>query len=146
MVTMGMRKTRMAVRSTPAVTRSLPRRIIKLGVISLGLAFFLLWGIAATLLIDGHPYSAAQGCSAVDEAGVFWECTQGPFQAAGASAVNSVMAMTIIMPVFAIAAYFDTLFLQIALPGILFNVLGLPAAMFVLVRSLLNTLHYLRYR
>ena len=136
----------MAVRSTPVVTRTLPRRIIKLGVISLGLAFFLFWGAAAALLVDGHPYSAAQGCSAIDEAGDFWECGQGPEQAFGATAVNSVMALTIAMPVFAIAAYFDTLFLQIALPGILFNVLGLPAAMFVLVRSLLNTLRYLRYR
>ena len=136
----------MAARSSPGARRSRPYRIAKAAVVGLGATFWVLWGLATVLLIDGHPFSAVPGCSSMDEAGLFWECAQGKAEALGATGVNAIMALTIAMPVFAIAAYFDAFFLQIALPGILFNLLGLPAAMFLLVRGALNAMEYLRYR
>lgn len=122
------------------------RHLLKMAVICLGFAFFLSWGAAATLLVDGHPFSNSAGCTTIDGAGVFWECNDDKLKALGATAINTVIVLTIAMPVFAMAAYFDTLFLQVALPGVLFNALGLPAAMFLMVRGALNALYYLRYR
>ena len=136
----------MAARSSPGARRSRLYRIAKAAVVGFGATFWVLWGLATILLIDGHPFNAAPGCTAMDEAGVFWECAQGKAEALGAAAANTVMALTIAMPVLAIAAYFDAFFLQIALPGILLNLLGLPAAMFLLVRGTLNMMEYLRYR
>jgi hypothetical protein len=122
--------------TTYALRRPLPDRSFKLIVVGIGLAFWLGWGIAILFLVDGHPLNGMEGCGPVDNVGIFWECTSNKLHTLLATTVNGIIILTLAMPVFVAAANVDPAVMQLAVPGLMFNVFGLPAGMFVLVRSL----------
>lgn len=127
---------------TPAETRlswtaRLPDRKLKLFVVGVGLGFWLAWGAAAGLLAEGHPLAHHPACLAIDGMGLFWECPQGSrLQAVLSTAINAVLLVTLAMPAFVIAANIEPAVVPLAVPGVLFTAIGLPAGLFVLVRSL----------
>ncbi|MEO0382187.1 MAG: hypothetical protein AAF234_01435 [Pseudomonadota bacterium] len=116
--------------------RPLPDRSLKLIVVGIGLGFWLAWGIAIFFLVDGHPLNGMEGCGPVDNVGIFWECASDKLHTLLATTINGIIILTLAMPVFVAAANIDPVALPLAMPGLMFNVFGLPAGMFVLVRSL----------
>lgn len=116
--------------------RPLPDRSFKLIVVGIGLAFWLAWGIAILFLVEGHPLNGMEGCGPIDTVGIFWECATDKLHTLLATSINGIIILTLAMPVLVAAANIDPVALPLAMPGLLFNVFGLPAGMFVLVRSL----------
>lgn len=120
---------------TDALRRPLPDRKLKLFVVGIGLGFWLVWATAILMLVDGHPLMGQTACGPIDGTNIFWECASTKLHAALATTINTIIVLTLAMPVFVLAANIDLTFLPLALPGILFHIFGLPAGMFVLVRS-----------
>lgn len=114
----------------------LPDRKLKLFVVGIGLGFWMCWAASLFFLVEGHPLQGVESCALVDGTGVFWECNTDKLQTLVATTVNALIVITLAMPIFVMAANIDPTFLPLALPGILFNIVGLPAGLFVLVRSL----------
>ncbi|MFN3169945.1 MAG: hypothetical protein ACE37E_04555 [Hyphomicrobiales bacterium] len=114
----------------------MPDRSFKLIVVGIGLAFWLAWGIAILFLVEGHPLNGMEGCGPIDTVGIFWECATDKLHTLLATSINGIIILTLAMPVLVAAANIDPVALPLAMPGLLFNVFGLPAGMFVLVRSL----------
>jgi hypothetical protein len=119
-----------------ALRRPLPDRKLKLFVVGIGLSFWLAWGIATFFLIDGHPLKGVEACGPIDGAGIFWECASNKLDTLIASTFNGIIILTIAMPIFVMATNIEPAALPLALPGLMFHLFGLPAGMFVLVRSL----------
>jgi hypothetical protein len=123
--------------SLAALSASLPDRKLKLFVVGIGLGFWACWGASGLLLVEGHPLAGLPVCGPIDGVGLFWECaTGGKLQALMASGLNALFVLTLAMPVFVAAANLDPALLPLALPGLTFHAIGLPAGLFVLVRSL----------
>lgn len=127
-----------------AFKKPLPDRKLKLFVVGVGLAFWLAWGIAAFVVLDGHPLHAVEACGPMDQTGIFWECASGKLHVLIASTINALIVLTLAMPAFVVAANFDPAALPLALPGLMFHAIGLPAALFVLVRTLRRLLESAR--
>lgn len=125
----------MALSNWTALHRTLPDRKLKLFVVGIGLGFWLCWGTSALLLVEGHPLSSAESCAPIDDIGLFWDCTTGKAQALLVATLNALVALTLAVPVFIVGAQINPSFVPLALPGVLFHAIGLPAGLFVLVRS-----------
>lgn len=116
--------------------RPLPDRSFKLIVVGIGLAFWAAWGIAIFFLVDGHPLNGMDSCASIDSAGIFWECTANKLDAVLATGINAIIIVTLAMPVFVSAMETQPVVAPLAAMGLTFHLFGLPAGMFVLVRSL----------
>ncbi|MFK7792271.1 MAG: hypothetical protein AB8B88_06330 [Devosiaceae bacterium] len=126
------------------LNRQLPHRKFKLFFVGVGLAFWLAWGAAGVFLIDGHPVNGIEACGPMDQTGIFWECTSGKLHALVASAANTVIMLTLAMPAFVMVASFDPAAMPLAIPGLMFHLLGLPAGLFVLARSIRRLIEHIR--
>lgn len=114
----------------------LPDRKLKLFVVGIGLGFWICWAASLFFLVEGHPLQGVTACAPMDGVDVFWECSTNKLHAVLATSVNALIVLTLAMPIFVVAANIDPSVLPLALPGILFHIVGLPAGMFVLVRSI----------
>lgn len=114
----------------------LPDRKLKLFVVGIGLGFWICWAASLFFLVEGHPLQGISACAPIDGVEVFWECSTNKMHALAATTVNALIVVTLATPIFVIAANIDPTVLPLALPGIMFNIVGLPAGMFVLVRSI----------
>lgn len=114
----------------------LPDRKLKLFVVGIGLGFWMCWGTSMLLLVDGHPLHGIENCVPIDGTGVFFECNTDKLHTLLATTVNALIVITLALPVFIAAANIDPALLPMAVPGIMFHVVGLPAGLFVLVRCL----------
>jgi hypothetical protein len=126
----------MAYIDVNALKKQLPDRKFKLFVVGIGLAFWMAWGISLFVFTQGHPLGDIATCGPMDQTGIFWECASGKVHTLVASILNALIVLTLAMPAFVVAANFDAAALPLAVPGLLFHVIGLPAGAFVLVRSL----------
>lgn len=136
----------MLSRTLSLLNRPLPDRRVKLLVVGMGLGFWLCWGTSMFILVDGHPLVGIENCTEIDGTGVFWECSTDKLHTLVATMVNGLIVITLAMPVFVVASNIDPTVLPLALPGIMFNVLGLPAGLFVLVRCLRRLWEHLLIR
>lgn len=125
----------MLSRALTSLSLPLRDRKLKLFVVGIGLGFWLCWGASVFFLVDGHPLYGVENCAQIDGTGIFWECSTDKLHTLLAATVNALIVITLAVPVFVVAANVDPTFLPLALPGIMFNIVGLPAGMFVLVRS-----------
>ncbi|MBV6657044.1 MAG: hypothetical protein KI785_04670 [Devosiaceae bacterium] len=122
----------------------LPDRKLKLFVVGIGLGYWCLWGLAALLLAEGHPYADNPACAAIDPALLFWTCDLGGMaDALGATLTNATLLVTLTVPLFVIAAQADPAVMPLATLGLAFNAIGLPAGLFVFVRSVRRLLQHL---
>lgn len=114
----------------------LPDRKLKLFVVGIGLGFWMCWAASLLFLVEGHPLQGVTACAPMEGVEVFWECSTDKLHTLAATSLNALIVITLAMPVFVMAANIDPAVLPLALPGIMFHVIGLPAGMFVLVRSM----------
>lgn len=126
----------MLFKALTSLNLPLPDRKLKLFVVGIGLGFWVCWATSLLFLVEGHPLQGVESCAQIDGTGVFWECTSDKLHTAMATTVNALIVITLAMPVFVTAANIDPSVLPLALPGIMFHLVGLPAGMFVLVRSM----------
>lgn len=111
-------------------------RKLKLFVVGVGLGFWMCWATSLLFLVDGHPLQGVESCTQIDGVGIFWECSTDKLHTLLATTVNALIVITLALPVFVAAANIDPTFLPLALPGVMFHIVGMPAGMFVLVRSI----------
>lgn len=126
----------MTTQSRSVLHKPLPDRGLKLFVVGIGLGFWLTWGLATLLLADGNPLTGTESCAPIHGTGIFLECTSGRLTALAATWINAIIVLTLAMPIFVMAAQVDPAVAPLAVPGVMFHLIGLPAGMFVLVRSL----------
>jgi hypothetical protein len=126
----------MPLPSLNALNLPLPDRKLKLFVVGIGLGFWLCWGTSLLLLVEGNPLHGMESCTPIDGTGVFFECSTDKFHTLLATSVNALIVVTLAMPMFVAVANIDPALVPLAMLGIVFHVVGLPAGLFVLVRSL----------
>jgi hypothetical protein len=103
-----------------------------------GVAYLLLWMVTFWTLYEGASVFANSGVCYPDTATVlfYWVCTTRSPLAILASVANVALTATVWAPVYIAAATVKPEAISIALPIIALHVVGLPLALFVLVRLL----------
>ena len=111
-----------------------------------GLGYVALWAVALWALDDGFVVFAQSGVCHVEKAAVlfYWTCAPASPFGLLAAIVNTALTATIWAPVFIAAATVYPDAVAIAVPIVLVHVVGLPTAMFVLVRTVVIVLARLR--
>lgn len=104
-----------------------------------GLGYIALWTLTLWTLGDGAAFFAQSGACHPDEAKVlfYWVCDAGSPWSVLAMLSNTALTTTVWAPVYVAAATVRPDAIAIAAPILLAHVIGLPAALFVAMRSML---------
>src|SRR5262249_21375728 len=101
--------------------------------------YIAMWAVVLWALDDGFTVFGQSGVCHIDPAVVlfYWSCAADSPLAVLAAVVNAAFTTTIWAPVFVAAATVDADAVVIAVPIVLAHLVGLPTALFVLIRTLL---------
>lgn len=112
------------------------RSILRAALWSWGLGYVVLWGLAIWALGETHPLWRDPACRADANQVVFYfDCGRAGAIAALAMLTNWAFTFTIWAPVYIAAATVRADALAVALPVVASHVLGLPAAVYVAMRT-----------
>jgi hypothetical protein len=105
-----------------------------------GLGYLALWALTFWTLDSGVAVFNASGVCRPDQAKVlfYWTCDAASPFALLASLANFALTVTVWAPVYVAAATVNVDAVALALPIVLFHVLGLPAAIYVLIRLMVR--------
>jgi hypothetical protein len=104
-----------------------------------GLGYIALWALTLWTLGDGTSVFGQSGVCHPDEAKVlfYWVCNADSMWSILAMLSNTALTATVWAPVYVAAATVHADAIAIAAPILLTHVIGLPAALFVTIRSML---------
>jgi hypothetical protein len=107
-----------------------------------GLGYLLLWAVTFWTLDEGASVFGKSGVCFPDEAKVlfYWVCDPASPLTILASVVNAALTATVWAPVYLAAATAEPGAISIAGPIIALHLIGLPLALFVLIRLLATAL------
>jgi hypothetical protein len=107
-----------------------------------GISYLLLWAVTVWALDDGATVFGKSGVCYPDEAKVlfYWVCEPSSPLAILASVVNLALTATVWAPVYVAAATAQPDALAIAVPIIIWHLVGLPLGIFVLIRMMATAL------
>jgi hypothetical protein len=103
---------------------------------TVGIGYLLVWALLFWFLHDGHVIRGASSCNPVL---VFelsmWRCQTGTWVDFLAGTVNLVLAMTVWAPAFTLYVSHDPSYWTLVAPIYSAHLLGLPSAIYVLLRT-----------
>lgn len=111
-----------------------------------GIGYLLLWAVTYWTLDDGPTVFGRSGVCHADAAAVlfYWTCDPASPLQILAGVANSALTATVWAPVYVAAATVDHAFIAIAAPIVAAHMIGLPLALFVLIRTLARAFDRLR--
>jgi hypothetical protein len=111
-----------------------------------GLGYVVLWAVTYWTLAEGGSVFGKSGVCRPDEAKVlfYWVCDPASLLSIPATVANFALTVTVWAPVYVAAATVRPDAMFIALPIVLAHVVGLPAAIFVIIRAMLKVFEGIR--
>jgi hypothetical protein len=111
-----------------------------------GLGYIALWAMTLWTLGQGGQIFAQSGVCHRDMASVlfYWSCAPDSPLSFVAALVNTALTMTVWAPVYAAAAWVRPDALIFAGPILATHIVGLPAALYVMIRSMTMMFSFLR--